>query len=389
MKFNQGDVVLAEDNGKAYPAKILKVHNIGNDYKYFIHFDGWARRFDVWIDSHLVYDINDPAGSNHAKGTDGKSKKATSACKKKIVDISSVIGGNANESGDIKKMVRNMRKGVNIKVEVLPTVSPKKLKRKFNTEDEINKSELNNEIVKDSLDFIEEPVENISNKSNSIIINKETIKNDNIIKKKQRKELLLADLVEEDDEFYSSKINMPFSLKKHLVDEWHVVTKEPFRLMQMPAKVTVEQVIQDFIETKKEIEQGARYKDLMEGLLAYFDKALPSILLYRQERAQFDRLMENNIGKTPSQIYGAAFLLRFYVRLPKLLTNVFMSTSELNDVLSKLNEFLKFVQKNVSFYVDITEYIPSDEAMEYLQKNFVGDKSKKNTAAKRKSNSKK
>lgn len=41
-------------------------------------------------------------------------------------------------------------------------------------------------------------------------------------------------------------------------------------------------------------------------------QALPLLLLYRQERTQYDVTMQKFEGKTPSEIYGAEHLLRVF-----------------------------------------------------------------------------
>lgn len=67
----------------------------------------------------------------------------------------------------------------------------------------------------------------------------------------------------------------------------------------------------------------------------YFDKALPLILLYRQEREQYERLRAaTSKGKefVPSDIYGAEHLLRLFVRLPHLLAQTAMGAQEVSQV---------------------------------------------------------
>lgn len=45
---------MAIDKGRQYPAKVLKCQKMGSSFKYFIHFQGWARKFDTWIDTAAV-----------------------------------------------------------------------------------------------------------------------------------------------------------------------------------------------------------------------------------------------------------------------------------------------------------------------------------------------
>jgi mortality factor 4-like protein 1 len=48
----------------------------------------------------------------------------------------------------------------------------------------------------------------------------------------------------------------------------------------------------------------------MKGLCCYFDKALPTMLLYNNERQQYQEACPNDI--VPSDIYGAEHLLRLF-----------------------------------------------------------------------------
>lgn len=46
-------------------------------------------------------------------------------------------------------------------------------------------------------------------------------------------------------------IQMPFSLKKQLVEDWKHVTHEPYRLVSLPRKPNVRQIIQNYLESKR------------------------------------------------------------------------------------------------------------------------------------------
>lgn len=50
----------------------------------------------------------------------------------------------------------------------------------------------------------------------------------------------------------------------------------------------------------------------MDGLRSYFDKALPAMLLYSQERDQFNDVIPEESEISPSNIYGAEHLLRLF-----------------------------------------------------------------------------
>jgi hypothetical protein len=102
--------------------------------------------------------------------------------------------------------------------------------------------------------------------------------------------------------------------------------------------------------------------------LLYFDRALPYLLLYRQEREQYDVLTEK-LGQDmiPSDIYGGEHMIRLFVRMPRLLSGVVVASAELSDVLAKLTELVKFVEKNSQRYLVIADYPTSGEALEALR----------------------
>lgn len=142
---------------------------------------------------------------------------------------------------------------------------------------------------------------------------------------KRRKELLQQDLIEDEIESYSSKLPIPQLLKKQLVDEWSVITHEPRRLLLIPRQQPVSAVLSDFLAFKtkslnRNTEQIDRYISLFSGLKAQFNKALFSILLYRQEREQYEALYNKcfegstNALHNAADYYGAEHLLRFYCK---------------------------------------------------------------------------
>lgn len=51
-------------------------------------------------------------------------------------------------------------------------------------------------------------------------------------------------------------------------------------------------------------------QEILYGIRYYFDKALPTMLLYNNERKQYEALSAENIP--PSVAYGAEHLLRLF-----------------------------------------------------------------------------
>lgn len=53
-------------------------------------------------------------------------------------------------------------------------------------------------------------------------------------------------------------------------------------------------------------------KELVSSLTDFFNKALPTVLLYRQERAQYDAVVQMFPQVPASELYGGEHLLRLY-----------------------------------------------------------------------------
>ena len=92
--------------------------------------------------------------------------------------------------------------------------------------------------------------------------------------KRNRAVLATSDLADEDEEDREllSKLALPYNVKRHLVDEWNLVTTEPKRLIFLPSlysqKIFAEYIVQrerteqkdeeDFEEDGKNLENNCR-----------------------------------------------------------------------------------------------------------------------------------
>ena len=82
----------------------------------------------------------------------------------------------------------------------------------------------------------------------------------------------------------------------------------------------------------------------MEGLQLFFDRALPSCLLYPPERDQYEQMHSQQPALRPSEIYGPAHLLRCFVKLPDVLLdpkNSNLSELQLNQLKARLMDLMK------------------------------------------------
>ncbi|KAJ3260097.1 Esa1p-associated factor [Boothiomyces macroporosus] len=147
---------------------------------------------------------------------------------------------------------------------------------------------------------------------------------DTVAKDRKRRRESIADKVslvsQQEDEYLKKpeiKISVPESLKSQLVEDWEQVTKNQ-KLLPLPAETSAIQILDNFFTHYKE--NGKRKKDgqedsmqqVVEGLKVYFEKALGSILLYRNERQQYIQIQKNHPDKSIGEIYGVHHLLRLF-----------------------------------------------------------------------------
>lgn len=95
------------------------------------------------------------------------------------------------------------------------------------------------------------------------------------------------------------------------------------------------------------------------GLRMYFDRCLPTFLLYRFERVQFESFArergEDSLG--PSTVYGAEHLLRLFVKLPQVLAQVTLGKEEGETLVTVVNDLLRFMTKQASILFSPEHYV--------------------------------
>lgn len=165
---------------------------------------------------------------------------------------------------------------------------------------------------------------------------------------------------------YQDFCELPFTLKTVVVDEGDKVTRKgyvnpkfydvdppslpPRSVHNLPAAVTVERALQQYQKKRggssETDAKRAQVKAFCQGLALVFDSALPLVLLYPEEKPQYESLKNDPKckDKRPCQIYGCEFLLRLMVRLPTLLITEPAHLMEINGPL--IADLIILLQKN-------------------------------------------
>jgi len=186
------------------------------------------------------------------------------------------------------------------------------------------------------------------------------------VKKAKRKSIAdpSVEPEEEEDSGKTQKVclKIPGQIKKELIHDWENITKNN-RIAALPRPSgTVATILSDFVKakTKTNAETAEQYLEMCAGIKVYFDRALPFVLLYNQERTQYEAQVASAGEKevVPSDLYGAEHLSRLFVKFPELLAHTQLSTPELGLLQPRLADFLKWFGKFTPKYFG-KQYIPA------------------------------
>lgn len=166
------------------------------------------------------------------------------------------------------------------------------------------------------------------------------------------------------------KIKLPDDLKPWLVDDWDAINRQ-HKLLDIPAKITVKEIIDSYIQMKKANKTTTQNKeaavtDVMSGLISYFNVMLGAQLLYKSERPQYADILQQNPDKPMAEIYGSFHLLRLFVRLGSVLAYTSLDERSITTLLQHVQDFLKYLSKNASKYFSMQHFVSSSP--EYYRK---------------------
>ncbi|KAI7741949.1 hypothetical protein M8C21_031279 [Ambrosia artemisiifolia] len=176
-------------------------------------------------------------------------------------------------------------------------------------------------------------------------------KNPNVTRGKKRKRLFKGTASYEK----LVDVQIPSPLKKHLVNYCEYVTHMG-KLVKLPCCPNVDEILKLYLEHQPN-KDGRASVEIISGIRCYFDKALPVMLLYKEERKQYEEATANGIP--PSKVYGAEHLLRLFVKLPEIMYHANIEEETLVDLQNKLQDFLKFLQKKQSLFFVSTYETPN------------------------------
>nr|ACO15529.1 Mortality factor 4-like protein 1 [Caligus clemensi] len=314
-KFKEGEKILCFHGPLIYEAKVQKLEEseAKGRRRYFIHYHGWSKNWDEWV--------LEPRMLKH------------------------------NEGNLIKK--REL-----IRAHEAKNRAAKKNKRKapFENDEEALDKEPEAKVLKcepPALDAPSSRTENVSSPSEP----PNSTADDEDIENESEPDSNIAQSVEQTSSKVEVRIKIPEELKSYLVDDWDYLTRQR-KLLILPSRITVEQIIQDYVDSKRESSSGMdSIVQVTNGLKEYFNVMLGSQLLYRFEREQYADILKEHGSSTPmSKIYGAVHLLRLFVKLCGTISLTSMQDTSVRLLMLYAHDFLDYMKNEVSTIFSTRDY---------------------------------
>lgn len=148
------------------------------------------------------------------------------------------------------------------------------------------------------------------------------------------------------------EIKLPRPLKCRLITDWENITKKSMLIALPRSRETrISQILADFEEYA--IQAGNDRNIVLEisrGIKDYFNQALHVTLLYKLERKQHDAIIRQHPQLSMDHIYGVEHLCRLFVKLPQLLSPNDLDAETRHILQQQIECMIKFIMNNEAKY---------------------------------------
>ncbi|KAI8129283.1 putative NuA4 complex subunit EAF3 [Lucilia cuprina] len=422
-KFAEGEKVLCFHGPLIYEAKALKSTTTKDkQLKYFVHYAGWNKNWDEWVPEHRVLKYNetnlqrqkelqkehDAKKEKNKKGTPkGKKGETMAAAPKESGAVSS--GGSESRASTPSKELNTSAsaatasgattatgggRGNRSKQNATPVHSTETKKDNTAKEDTTTTKEdkdepatkkkrgtstsTNPDKTANTHTTVEAKTTNTSSTAATTVTTSTTATtaatttatttvsaaNSASAASTPSSVNRLDSCVESEETFLAKievKIKIPDELKQCLADDWDAITRQ-HKLLDIPAKITVQDIVDQYINLKKSAKSSNACKelaisDVLNGVIEYFNVMLGSQLLYKFERPQYAEILQQYPDTPLSKLYGSFHLLRLFVKLGSMLGYSALDEKSMQMLLVHLHDFLKFMVKNSATFFSMSSFV--------------------------------
>ncbi|XP_023326394.1 mortality factor 4-like protein 1 [Eurytemora carolleeae] len=337
-KWNSGEKILCFHGPLIYEAKIQTVEVQNGVYKYFIHYHGWNKSWDEWVPEARMLkhtEKNKSIQQDLIRAHEEKNnEKRRRILKRKNEDLSEVE----------VDPVKSSRPEHIFAIPAAPSPNPRP-RRKAGLRPQKREVKSSVELEENEVEEDEEYQRNRSKIAETLKPPDNTVESEEIFKSK-----------------VEIRVRIPDELKSYIVDDWEQITRNNC-LCSLPAKLTVHQLLDNYARAKTNKSESAsknnKEKAIVEvtaGLREYFNVMLPTQLLFKQERDQYQKMKVSDSGLVPTKIYGTPHLLRLFTKLGEYLVYTPLGEKTISLLQIYLQDILNYMKKNSSIIFSNSDY---------------------------------
>ncbi|GFO30677.1 mortality factor 4-like protein 1 [Plakobranchus ocellatus] len=382
-KFQEGEKLLCYHGPLLYEAKCMKLDVRDGKVHYLIHYNGWNKNWDEWVQESRIMKNNE-AGyqkqrellKNHGALT--KKTKTAKKLEKELLKQQKIQGEKAAKEKEAKDARKDKSSTAKEKLSTAKEKQSSKEKDKKETkqsgstsqsaadrkrERELEKEQKEKEKAQNEKEKKEDKdkASAVPSSQSSSSTQESTSSSQGALGEPKRKRAKTDQSVESEETYLSKievKIKIPEDLKPVLVDDWDLITRQKM-LVTVPCKMTVDEIIDEYIKTKCAKNANVNKDAVVETMLGckdYFNVMLGPQLLYKFERPQYSEILSEHPDKPMSSIYGAIHFLRLFVRLGAMLAYTALDERTVHILLNHIHDFLKYMSKNGPVFFKISNY---------------------------------